>query len=100
MTRGEIQQIGEILDTLVSRLGIKKQLKKAEVIKDWESIVGKKIADETKAELVKGKTLFVNASSPVWAQELEFLKPELLKKIRQKIGQGIITDIRFRTGKI
>lgn len=98
--RGETQKLGDILDSMVTRMGIRRQLKKAGVIDAWCEIVGERISVETKAERVRGSTLFVNVSSPVWAQELEFLKPEILKKIREEVGRGVITDIRFRTGSI
>lgn len=96
--RGETQQLGEILEAMIGRLGIKRQLKRAEVVTAWEEIVGERIAGETHAEAVRGHTLFVRAESPVWAQELEFLKPEILKKIRARVGRGVVSDIRFRTG--
>lgn len=98
--RGEIQSIGEIIDAMVTRLGLKQKIKRARVIEEWPRLVGDIIARETRTECVKGDTLFVIASSPVWAQELELMKPKLLKKICQEIGKGVISDIRFRTGKI
>jgi len=98
--RGETQSIGEIIDAMVARLGLKKKIKRAKVIEEWPRLVGEIIARETRTECVRGETLFVVASSPVWAQELELMKPKLLKKIREEIGKGVITDIRFKTGKI
>lgn len=97
--RGETQKVGDILDSLVTRLGLKHRLKQSEVVMKWEDIVGERIAVETKAEVIRGKTLFVNVTSPMWAQELNFLKPEIMKKIRQEIGRGIVTDIRFKSGQ-
>lgn len=96
----EVQHISDVLDAMVSRMGIKTQLKKAEVVTEWPAIIGEQIAEQTKAERIRGTTLFVTASSPVWAQELDFLKPKILKKIRERVGRGVVTDIRFRTGKI
>lgn len=100
MVRGGNESIGAILETLAGRMGIKKQLKKASVMNDWPEIVGPKISAETNPEHVRGTILFVNCSSPVWAQQLELLKPEIMKKVRSAVGPGIIMDIRFRTGRI
>jgi len=96
--RGETQSVGDILDVLVGRLGLKQRLKQAEAVRKWDEIVGERIACETQAEIVRGKTLFVKVTSPIWAQELSFLKPEIMKKLRQEIGRGVITDIRFKCG--
>ncbi|MFZ3063132.1 MAG: DUF721 domain-containing protein [Actinomycetota bacterium] len=98
--RGEIQSIGEIVEAMVSRLGLKQKIKRARVVHHWPRLVGEIIARETRAERVRGDSLFVTTSSPVWAQELELMKPKLLKKIREEIGKGVISDIRFKTGPI
>ena len=100
MTRGELDSVGSVLEVMAARLGIKKQLKRAQVINEWGDIVGAKIAAETKPDHVRGVILFVSCSGPVWAQQLTLLKPQILKKIREKVGPGIVVDIRFRTGRI
>lgn len=98
--RGELQSIGEVIESMVTRLGIKMRLRRAQVVEEWAAIVGERIAKETQAERVRGSTLFVFTSSSVWAQELEFMKQDILKKIRSELGKGVVTDIRFRTGPI
>lgn len=98
--RGEPKTVGEVIDSIVTRLGIRRRLKQAQVVERWDAIVGERIARETKPERVAGNTLFVAASSPVWAQELEFLKREILAKIRDEMGKGVVADIRFRTGSV
>lgn len=100
MTRGEAENIGSIIETMVSRLGIKKQLKRAQVVTDWPDIVGDRIASETKADRIRNTILFVSCSTPMWAQELGLLKPTIIKKIRERVGPGIVTDIRFKTGRV
>jgi predicted nucleic acid-binding Zn ribbon protein len=100
LTRGQEEQIGSVLETLVARWGIKKPLKRAQVLNDWDEIVGPKIARETRADHIRNTILFVSCSSPVWAQELGMLKPQILPKIRAVVGPGIVTDIRFKTGQI
>lgn len=98
--RGELQSVGEVIESVIARLGIKRRLKRAQIIEEWAKIVGDKIAKETRAERMRGSVLFVSTSSPVWAQELEFMKREILEKIREELGKGVVTDIRFRTGSI
>lgn len=98
--RGELHSVGEVIDQMITRLGIRKRLKQAQIIEEWARIVGDRIAKETRAERVRGGILFVSTSSPVWAQELEFMKPEILRKIRDELGKGVVVDIRFKTGSI
>lgn len=98
MTRGNAQPIGMVIEGLVARWGIKKGLKRAEVLTGWPEIVGERIAKETKADRIRNTILFVTCSSPMWAQELSLLKPTIVKNIRTCVGPGIVTDIRFKTG--
>ncbi|MFH1736997.1 MAG: DUF721 domain-containing protein [Actinomycetota bacterium] len=100
MRKGQTQSISDVLDALAGRLGIRKQLKRAQVINEWADIVGERIAKETRPDRIKGAVLFVACSGSVWAQELTFLKPEIIKKIRERVGPGIVADIRFRTGQL
>jgi predicted nucleic acid-binding Zn ribbon protein len=100
LTRGEAEPIGSIIDALVAKLGIKKQLLRAQAVTEWPDIVGDRIARETKADHIRNTILFVSCSSPMWAQELGLLKPTIIKKIRERVGPGIVTDIRFKTGSI
>lgn len=100
MTRGDAEPIGSIIEAMVARLGIKKQLRRAQTLTEWPDIVGERIAGETKADHIRNTILFVSCSSPMWAQELGLLKPTIIKKIRERVGPGIVTDIRFKTGPI
>jgi len=100
LTRGNAAPIGSVIDTLISRWGIKKPLKRAEVISHWPEIVGERIANETRPDRIRNTILFVTCSSPMWAQELGLLKPTILKKVRARVGPGIVTDIHFKTGQL
>ena len=61
----------------------------------WPTAVGEKIAENTTVQDVKHGVLFVRANSPVWAQELQFQKKEVLFKINSALGKKTIKDIRF-----
>ena len=100
MTRGNTAPIGSVIDVLIAKWGIKKPLKRAEVITGWPEIVGERIAKETKADRIRNTILFVSCSSPMWAQELGLLKPTIMKNIRDRVGPGIVTDIHFKTGQL
>jgi predicted nucleic acid-binding Zn ribbon protein len=100
LTRGNAAPVGSVIEGLIAKWGIRKPLKRAEVITGWPDIVGKRIAKETKAERIRNTILFISCSSPMWAQELGLLKPTIIKKIRARVGPGIVTDIHFKTGQI
>ena len=61
----------------------------------WPKIVGKKIAENTTAQDVEHGVLIVRVASPIWAQELQFQKKEVLFKINSALEKNTIKDIRF-----
>ena len=61
----------------------------------WPTTVGKKIAENTTAQDVEHGVLIVRVASPIWAQELQFQKKEVLFKINSALGKNTIKDIRF-----
>lgn len=61
----------------------------------WNSVVGQRIARHAQVLNVQGGILTVRTSSPVWAQELSFMKDELLKKLNAALPGAGFQDLRF-----
>lgn len=72
-----------------------------QLIKDWESIVGPMMAQNTLPLKIKAKTLFISTKHAIFAQELAFLSPEILIKIKNKFPEleKNITQIKFSHSK-
>lgn len=68
------------------------------VILLWTESVSAEIARHTEPVKIRNRVLYINAKSPVWAQELTFLKPEIIKKLNDKAGYEAVQDIRFKAG--
>ena len=64
----------------------------------WEASVSAEIARQTEAVKVRNRVLYINTKSPVWAQELNFLKKEIIDRINEKAGYRALCDIRFKSG--
>ena len=67
------------------------------LIKNWENIVGKMMADNTIPLKVAQGSLIICAKHPVFAQELGFLAPMIIEKIHNQFPelQSKITKIKF-----
>lgn len=89
------ETLGNILIDLLRKLGIESKVKEHEAILKWPKIVGERISDVTKAEKTVDGILFVKVKNNAWRNELLFLKRELLTKLDETIGVGVIKDIRF-----
>ncbi len=98
MPRGKrkwFQPLNEALPGVLARLGLKDKIKPYQVVVDWRTIAGEAIAQHASAVAVDGKVLVVVVDSPAWMTQLLFLKEKLLEKIAERIGAGIIEDVRF-----
>ncbi len=63
-------------------------------------VVGAELAKVTAPSELKGKTLEVRVVHQAWAQQLQFLKPSILGKLRAICPTTQVTDIIFRVGKV
>jgi len=60
----------------------------------WQEVVGEHIAAQARPAWIKKDTLWLYVNAPVWSQEIQLIKPELLDKIRQYFPDAEIEDIR------
>ncbi|OGP54619.1 MAG: hypothetical protein A2162_12990 [Deltaproteobacteria bacterium RBG_13_52_11b] len=92
--------IGPILEQTLKALEIDVPLKSYSIWGAWKEIVGESVALQTQPRSIRNRILFIDVSHPTWIQQLQFLKPTLLKKINSFLGDPPIEDIRFRLGRI
>ncbi len=71
-----------------------------EIIREsWKSIVDEIIASHSVPERIFRDTLFISVDHPIYANELLFMKQLILQRLNDKIGYGMITDIRVEQNK-
>ena len=69
-------------------------------ISQWEDVVGAQIARVARPQSIRKGTLYVVVSSTSWSTELTMLKPQIIERLSQVVGDGCIHDIVFRTGRV
>lgn len=94
------QPIQSILEQTLKGLELDVPLKTYSIWGAWKEIVGEAIALQTQPRAIRNHILFIDVSHSTWMQQLQFLKPTLLEKIRSFLGESLIEDIRFKVGKI
>ena len=90
-----MKSIKTVLNTYLFKTGLDVGVNQQQAVNLWPIVVGKKIAENTTIQDVKHGVLIVRVDSPVWAQELQFQKKEVLFKINKTLGKKTIKDIRF-----
>ncbi len=67
----------------------------------WREVVGRTIARNAQPEKIRNGTLFVKVSSPVWMQELQFMKEMIAEKLNQRLpNHAAVKNIFFMVGRI
>jgi predicted nucleic acid-binding Zn ribbon protein len=96
----QIERLGAVLDQSLKRLELSARLGEYGIWPVWNDVVGKPIARNAQPEKIRNGTLFVKVSSPVWMQQLQFMKEMIADKLNQRLRSPIVKNIFFVVGKV
>ena len=94
------QSIRSVLENTLKSLEIDVPLKSYSILGAWNEIVGATVAAHSQPRSIRNRILFIEVAHSTWMQQLQFLKPTLLEKVNNFLGEPLIQDIRFKLGKI
>jgi predicted nucleic acid-binding Zn ribbon protein len=90
---GDPQNIGAILNELVSARDWRQGIAEGNLFSDWREIVGADIAKHsTPITLYEGK-LTIQTSSTAWSTQLRLMQGDLLKTIRQSAPGALVEEL-------
>src|ERR1051325_9476720 len=95
-----LERLGDVLATSVKRFDLGARLDEYGVWPIWNEIVGEAVARNAQPEKIRNGTLFIKCSSPVWMQQLQFMKEMIGEKLNQRLRREIVKNIFFVVGKI
>ena len=96
----QIERFGEVLEKSLKRMEIASRLDEYGVWPIWNDIVGTTIARNAQPEKIRNGTLFVKVTSPVWMQQLQYMKEMIADKLNQRLKTGIVRNIFFVVGQV
>jgi hypothetical protein len=95
-----VERLGAVLDHSLKRFELSARLDEYGVWPIWNDVVGKTVALNAQPEKIRNGTLFVKVSSPVWMQQLQFMKELILEKLNQRLKGELVKTIFFMVGQI
>jgi hypothetical protein len=95
-----IDRVGDVLGNSLKRLELSSRLDEYGVWPIWNDVVGKTIAVNAQPEKIRNGTLFVKVTSPVWMQQLQFMKQMIAEKLNQRLKREIVKNIFFVVGRV
>ena len=95
-----IEKLGDVLNLSLKRLDLTVRLDEYGVWPVWNDVVGKTIAKNAQPEKIRNGTLFVKVTSPVWMQQLQFMKELIAEKLNQRLKSEVVKTIFFMVGRL
>ncbi len=87
--------LGNVFTQLFRDLGIDKAIQQNMAVSRWAEIVGERISQISEADRIENGVLYVKVSSPVWRNELTFMKSNLINSLNEALAKNIVKDIKF-----
>lgn len=85
-----------IVDEVYSIYGMQGAHKEHRALKVWRNVVGETIAKITKVEKFARGILYVRVLNPSWRNELSFRKKNIIGRLNEAVGGGLVKDIVFK----
>jgi len=95
MKRTNTAHIAQVVAELLKEYKIDSKLMESRLIAAWPEVLGP-LAKPTDELFIKNKILFVRLSSSVIRNELSMMRSTLVRRLNEKTGEEVITDIFFR----
>lgn len=96
--RGHPTALGDVVGKVLGDLGLDGVARSHQIGVLWEEAVGQQIAAHCRPIGMRGDVLEVEVDSPVWSQQLQLRKPELLAALKKVLGPKAPGELRFQVG--
>lgn len=91
---------GELLRALFQTWEGTPRLQQYRIWQVWIETVGPQISAHAQPVRVRDGTLEVRVDQPVWMQQLQLLKPKILARLNEHLGEQPLRDIFWRRGRL
>jgi predicted nucleic acid-binding Zn ribbon protein len=93
MKRSNTQSLGEAIREYLRQSKLERPLKERQLVRSWESLLGRSVAKATTRIYIKDGTLYVHLNSSVVKNELFMLKDEILQRLNDASGEELVREI-------
>ena len=87
------------LTTVLSKYGVKREIREHRILSHWNKIVGDRIAAKTFPDGLEKGVLWVRVTTSAWLHELSFIKDTIVQKANAEIGANRVTEVRLHLGE-
>lgn len=90
----------KLLDAVLKGSGLDQKLPQYKALLIWDDVVGPQIAARTRPMRIRDNILEVNVDQAPWMQQLQLMKPKILKQLNDHLKPSGLKDLYLKRGKI
>lgn len=87
--------LGAVLNKEVIDRGWQVHFAHGVIMTEWDALVGETVAEHTQVREFKDGKLIVECQSSAWATQLRLAQRQLLKNIAERVGDGVVTELKI-----
>lgn len=91
--------LGAILQDWLQQRGVAERLEQYRAWQLWNEVVGPQIAARAQPSRIRNGVLEIKVDQPVWMQQLQLMKPQLLARLNARLGAPAFQDLYLRRGQ-
>jgi len=96
MERRDTRKVGSLLDEFVSANKLEKGLAEHRMKKAWPELLGAAVARNTVNLYIRNRKMFVTLRSSVVRNELNMIRPQIVRRLNEACGYDLIDDLVLR----
>lgn len=89
------QAIGALASSIAKNRGWSEKVSEGTVFGRWAHVVGEDIASHAEPTTLRDGILGVSAESTAWATQLRMMQSQILAKIADAVGHGVVKQLRI-----
>ena len=98
--RGRPTVLADVVGQVLGDLGLDAVAKAHRIGQIWPRVVGEAVAAHCRPVGLRGEVLELAVDSPVWSQQLQMRKPEILAALARELGDASPRELRFQVGYV
>ena len=96
--KGRMEPVGDLVGKVLGELGLDGVALAHRIGSEWPEVVGEQVAAHCRPLGLRAGVLEVEVDSPVWSQQLQLRKTEILENLRVRYERQAPREVRFQVG--
>jgi predicted nucleic acid-binding Zn ribbon protein len=96
VSRGGPERLDELLGSFLKKHGLEDEVEGQAAVRDWDDIVGERIARVARPTGLSRGVLYVEVRSSAWMNELNLMRHHILARLNAGRERGRVERILFR----